>query len=310
MTRSRLLALLAAAPLAGMPRPAPAEAMIRYGASGTESFGESYFVLDEGFAQRAGLGGSVITFTNSAQIIQAISGGSLDVGMADMIQIANAVNRGFPFAFFAGGSVYRSDSPATLLCVAAGSTLRSPRELEGKAVGLNGLRTLAEISTRETVRLAGGDPAKVEFVELGPSVAIPALQRGTVAAAIVSEPFISGAGDAIRPLAKPYDAVAKSFYICSWFAERPWLAANRDTARKLTRAIYQSATWTNAHHAETAPILVKYLKLDPDKARNLTRATFATSLDPKLMQPVLDIAERYGLIEKAVDAHTLIADTA
>ncbi len=307
MTRADLLRLLAAAPLALAPRAAQADAPIRFGASGTESFGESYFLLDGGFASRAGLSGDVTTFTNGGQIIQAINGGSLDVGMSDMIQIANANLHGLAFAFFAGGSVYRSDAPATLLCVAKDSPLRSLKELEGKAVGLNGLRTLAEISTRESVRLAGGDPAKINFVEIGPSLAVPALLRGTVAAAIVSEPFITAAGTDIRRFAKPYDAVAKSFYITGWFAKQAWLGDNAATARKLTQAVYEAARWTNAHHDESAPILIKYLKLDPDKTKNLTRATFATSLDTKLMQPVLDIAARYGLLEKPVDAASLIA---
>ncbi len=307
VTRAQLLALLAAAPLAAVPAAVrAADAPIRFGASATESFGESYFVLDGGFLTKAGMTGNVTTFHNAAQIIQGIAGGALDAGVADMTQIANASAHGLGLSFFAGGSVYRSDAPATILAVAKDSPLRGPKDLEGKVVGLNGLRSLAEISTRETVRLAGGDPAKVEFVEIGPTLAIPALQRGTVAAAIVSEPFISGSGDAIRHFAKPYDAVAKEFYICSWFAKTDWLTGDAAMTRKLTTAIYDAARWTNANHDTTAPILVKYLSLDPDIVKKLTRATFATSLDPKMMQPVLDIGYRYGLLEKPVDAATLI----
>ncbi len=307
MRRARLLALLASAPLAAQPRAANADAPLRLGATSSESYVESAFLIDGGFASRAGLSCDIITFTNGAQMIQAVTGGSLDIGMSDMSQIANAVNHGLQLAFFAGGSVYRTDAPSTLLCVAKDSPLRSVKDLEGKTVGLNGLRTLAEISTRETVRLAGADPSKVNFVEIGPSLAVPALVRGTVAAAIVSEPNISSAGNDIRRFAKPYDAVAKSFYINSWFAKQTWLAENNGTTRKLTQAIYEAARWTNSHHDESAAILIKYLKLDPERAKNLIRATFATSLDPKLMQPVLDIALKYGLVEKSVDAATLIA---
>jgi NitT/TauT family transport system substrate-binding protein len=307
VNRAHALALLAAAPLAALPRAARADAPLRFGASATESFGESYFLLDGGFATKAGLSGEVTTFRNSAQIIQGIAGGSLDFGMADMTQIANAVAHGLPFAFFAGGSIYKTDSPATVLCVAKNSPLKNLRELEGKTVGVNGLKTLAEISTREAVRLAGGDQTKVNFVEIGPSLAIPALGRGTVAAAIVSEPFLSSNADLIRRFAKPYDAVAKEFYICNWYAKSDWLAANAATAKKLTGAIYDAARWTNTHPDASAPILVKYLSIDPETAKKLTRATFATSIDPKLMQPVLDIGVRYGLLEKPVDAATLIA---
>jgi NitT/TauT family transport system substrate-binding protein len=227
--------------------------------------------------------------------------------MSDISQIANAVNRGIPFSFFAGGSVYRSETPATVLCVAKDSPLKNIRELEGKPIGVNGLRTLAEISVRETFRLAGGDPANLVFVEIGPTLAIAALQRGTVAAAVVSEPFLSSAGDAVRVFAKPYDAVAKQFYICSWFAKNDWITQNSDIVRKLTAAIYETADYANSHHDETEPILVKYLKFDPEKVKRLTRATYGLSLDPKLMQPVLDITYKYGVLTQPVKASSLIA---
>ena len=306
MKRSTLLGLLGATAM--QPAIARADSPIRLGATGTESYIESVLLVESGFSSRAGLSCEVLPFTNGAQMIQAVAGGSLDLGVSDMTQIANAAAHGLPLAFFAGGSVYRTDAPSTLLCVAKDSPLRRVKDLEGKTVGVNGLKTLAEISTRETVRLAGGDPSKVTFVEISPSLAVPALLRGTVAAAIVSEPNFSAAGSDIRLFAKPYDAVAKTFYINSWFGKQSWFTENGAAARKLTQAIYETARWTNTHHDESAPILIKYLKLDPERTKNMVRATFATSLDPKLMQPVLDIAVKYGLLEKPVAAATLIAN--
>jgi NitT/TauT family transport system substrate-binding protein len=301
------LAGLASTSLLFAPRAINADSPIRFGASATESFGESFYLLDGGFLDKAGLSGNVQVFNTSGQIIAGIAGNSLDVGVSDISQIANAVNKGLPFSFFAGSSVYRSDAPATVLCVAKESPLRDVRELEGKTIGVNGLKTLAEMSTRETVRLAGGDPAKLQFVEISPTLAIPALSRGTLAATIVSEPFLSSARESVRIFAKPHDAVAKQFYICAWFAKSDWLTADPTTTRRLTKAIYDAADWTNHHHDETAPILVKYLKFDPDRAKTLARATFDTKLDPKLMQPVLDIAYKYGLIQQQVNASSLIA---
>ncbi len=68
--------------------------------------------------------------------------------------------------------------------------------------------------------------------------------------------------------------------------------------RRLATALYDTARWANGHHDETAPILAKYAKLDLARIRAMNRTRYATSLDPKLMQPVLDIALRYNLLEK------------
>jgi hypothetical protein len=39
----------------------------------------------------------------------------------------------------------------------------------------------------------------------------------------------------------------------------------------------------------------------------MTRTRFATSLDPRLMQPVLDFAYKNGALDRPVDAKALIA---
>jgi NitT/TauT family transport system substrate-binding protein len=280
---------------------------IRFGAAGAESFDEAFYLVDQGFLRQAGMDGDVQILANGPRIMDAVLGGSMDVGMSDTIQVANAVRRGLPVAFFAGGCLYDTAAPTTRLCVAKSSTLRTAKDLEGKTISLQGLKTLAEISTREWLRRNGADPDRVNFVELGPAAAVPALGRGTVDAAIVSEPFFAAGGDQVRAFGKPFDAVANRFYISSWYAKQDWLSANAANVVKLQRAIYDAGRWAQAHRDESGQILLKRLRLEPSLIGRMTRATFAQTLDPKLMQPVLDIALKYGLLEAPVNAATLIA---
>jgi hypothetical protein len=60
-----------------------------------------------------------------------------------------------------------------------------------------------------------------------------------------------------------------------------------------------------AHHAESAQILVRSAKLDPAIAVKMKRSTYGTSLDPALMQPVLDIFLHFGVVPKAMPADDL-----
>ena len=288
-------------------RPARAQsAAIRIAAQPAEIFCETVYVAQHGLLEKAGLSAEIMPFTTGAQTVQAVLGGSLDIGLSDMTQIANAVNRGLPLAFIAGSGLYRTESPSTLLCVAKNSPIRSAKELEGAAIGVNGLRTMAEISTREWAHENGADVAKLQFTEIPASLAVPALLRGTVPAAIVGEPFFTAAGDQIRLLAKTYDTIAKRFYVSAMFAKRDWLAQNAAMVRKFVRGRLR-----DGGVGERPPRRDRADARDLAQARRRTvkstpRAAFATSLDPKLMQPVLDIALRYNLIEKPVDAATLI----
>ncbi|HXP93289.1 MAG TPA: ABC transporter substrate-binding protein, partial [Candidatus Binatia bacterium] len=259
---------------------------------------------------RAGLNVDITTFPSAPAMIAAVIGNAIDVGTADVIQLGNAYNHGVGLAFFAGAGLYTSTAPATFLCVAKDSPVRTAKDLEGKTVAVVALTSISTMTVREWIRENGADPALVTFFEIPFSSMVPALTRGTTAAALIGEPFISVSKGDVRLLADAQHVIAKSFYISALFASRDWLARNTDAARRLRDSLYQTARWANAHQADTAAILSKYTKLDVDRIRAMTRARFATSLDPRLMQPVLDFAFKNGALDKPVNAAALIAPIA
>jgi ABC-type nitrate/sulfonate/bicarbonate transport system substrate-binding protein len=136
-----------------------------------------------------------------------------------------------------------------------------------------------------------------------------ALARGAVAAALMGEPFIADNKDTIGKLAVPFDSVARSFYIGCWYAQRDWLAKNADAVRRFTSAIYAAGAWANTHRSASAAIEATYVKLDVERLRAMPRNSFALALDPKLMQPVLDLALRYKMLTAPVAAPDLVATT-
>lgn len=308
ITRPRALALLAAAPAVAYARPVRAQsAKLRLAVVPTDSYGEPYYGLDGGFFAKAGLDVELQTFTTGGAITNAMAGGALDVGLADPIQVADAFNRDVPFGFFAGGMLYSTDNPTTELCIAKNGAVKSVRDLAGQTLGVFGLGSMPEFSTRAWLKANGVDPAGVKFVEIPPSAMVPAIARGTVLAGIVSEPALSSAeASGVVPFAKVYDNCAKTFYINSWFANRTWIGQNIDTVRKLVAAIYDTARWANTHHPETLAILAKYGKLDVSKASNMHRAICDVTLDPKKLQPPLEIAWKFNALRKKLTAADLI----
>lgn len=309
ITRRGALGLLAA-PFAPVRVSAQAAPVVRVAAALSDPYAEPYYGLDSGIFPRASLDVRITTFANAGEIIQAAAGGVVDVGLADMIQIANAADHGLPYAFFAGAGLYASSAPTTVLCVAKNGPVKTVKDLEGGTVAVVALSSISSLSVQQWLAARGADVGKIKLYELPFSVMAPSLQRGTVSAAFLAEPFLSSAKDELRWLGKAYDAIAKRFFIAAWFASRDWLASNAPTAKRLQAAIYDTARWANANHAGSAAILSKYSKLGLDRVEAMTRTTFATSLDPALMQPVLDIAARYKLIRTPVAARALMAPTA
>jgi hypothetical protein len=70
--------------------------------------------------------------------------------------------------------------------------------------------------------------------------------------------------------------------------------------------MYDTARWANVHHTESAPILSKYSKLDVERVEAMTRISYATSFQPALVQPVLDIAYKYKQLATPVNARDII----
>lgn len=306
MDRARSLALLAAAASA-LPTVVRAQSSrVRIGAAANDSYAVTFFAQDGGFFDRAHIDADIQIFTNAQAMVQAAAGNAIDVGMADLVQVANAYNHGVPLGFIAPAGIYDSKLPTTLICVAKNAPVRSAKDLEGQPVAVVAIASIGSIALQEWLKANGADPAKVKLLELPFSAMAPALTRGTIAAAAIAEPFLSSSRDDVRSIGDAQSVIAKAFFLSGSFASRDWVAANREVASRLVKAYAAAAVWSNTHHDDTAAILAKYAKLDPDKIRSIARATFATTLDPRMMQPVLDIAYRYGQMQKPVRAADLI----
>jgi alanine dehydrogenase len=56
----------------------------------------------------------------------------------------------------------------------------------------------------------------------------------------------------------------------------------------------ETAIWANKNHAKTADILINTLHVDAAVVPSMTRAIFAESLQASQIQPVIDVAVKYG----------------
>ncbi|MGA2394597.1 MAG: ABC transporter substrate-binding protein [Candidatus Lustribacter sp.] len=298
----RTLLVAGAATASSWPSQAVAQtpATIRIGIGLNDSGLLPIYAQELGMLQPAGIAFDVQTFNNNGLITQAIVGGALDVGVVDALQVANAVIHGIPLAFFAGGALFTHDSGTLVLVTAKSSPYHNARDLEGQSVAVSSLNSLSAAGTKEWLHVNGADPAKVKLFELGLPEMNAALARGTVAAALQGEPFVSEAKADQRVLGVPYAAVAPAFYINGFVASRDWLTKNGALVGRLVPVIYQVARWANTKRAESAAIESRYTKIPLDIVNVMARNAFATSLDTKLIDPPLAVGLRYGLISRPV----------
>lgn len=292
-----------------MPRRLQAQtpATIRVGVEPVDAFAEPLYGIDSGIFARAGFNVEPTMFRSSGAIASAVVGGALDVGLTDAIALANAANHGVPLLAIAASGLSRTADPSSALFVPKGSPLRTAKSFEGQAIAVATVVSLTTVAIRMWLARNGANVANVRFVEMPFGDMTAALQRHLVAAAFIVEPFLTQNAPDLQLVANPYAEIADVFPISLIAASRAWLAANPDLARRFVAALYETARWANRNRDQTAVMQAKYAKLDLDLVRRMHRTAFATSLEPAMLQPILNPAFTYNLIDRQTNAADLIA---
>ena len=131
----------------------------------------------EGFYKDAGVGLEVQAPGESTDAPKLLAAGRTDFAILDIHDLGIAREKGLPLV----GVMPIVQRPLAAILARADRGIASPKELEGKTVGVTGLPSDEAVVDSE-VSAAGGDPAQVEAVTIGFN-AVSALAAGKVDAA-------------------------------------------------------------------------------------------------------------------------------
>lgn len=260
----------------------------------SDTAGEVYYAQDLGYFKAAGLDVRITDMTSSPAIVSAVASGAADIGFSVVGSAALARQRGIPVRFVAPGALYLASNPTAQLIGAKDTTIRSASDLSGKTVAVTGIADLTYYGTRAWIDKNGGDAASVKFVELPFPQMAPAVVQHRVDAAMIAQPFLAAALPQTKAIAPVDDAIASRFMSTGWIASEAWLGAHADLAAKFAAVMRQTAQWANTHHKESGEILMRYTKISPEIAATMTRVEYGLALDPKLLQPPIDVAAKYS----------------
>jgi NitT/TauT family transport system substrate-binding protein len=275
----------------------------------TDASAEGVYAQATGIFKKYGLDAKVTPFSGGGAVVAAIAGGAIDVGFSNVVSAVAAIERGIPIVILTPAAMFTQGARAdNLLVRARGSKLRTGADLRGKTVAVTTLSGTLQLSASAWIDKHGGDSKTVHFVELPNSEMTIALRQGRIDAAMLAEPALSESKDDVEILGDAFAAIAPEWTLGFFVASKAWVDANPEVARRFVAAMVETAHWANAHHAETARLLAPLSNIEPSTFNAIARSVYGDSLRASLIQPVIDVAVKYGQLKEPFDANQIVAD--
>jgi len=239
-------------------------------------------------------------------LTEPVTDGTFDVGVANVVTLAAARAAGIPVRFVAPATVILP-RPLQIdqVMVMKESPIAPGAGCNGKTICINRLHNLQEPMAKEWVAMHGGDPESLRFVEAAFSVMDEELRSGRADIIMATEPFTP---DFAKVIGNPFEAVGEPFMLNGWFAADAWLATHADAAARFARAMGAGSDWANTHQSDSAQILADQegTRVSVETARKMQRASYGLTLEEAMLQPLIAIAVKYGVLDAPVDPVELI----
>jgi NitT/TauT family transport system substrate-binding protein len=310
MTRRHTLGVLGAATAAAVPRLAPAQTQpvhLRLASAPDDDATPILYALSAGLFRAAGLDVELTAAGSGSAVAAAVAGGGVDIGKSNMIVLITAHARGVPLTLVAPSGLYLSALANNTFLVLKDSPIRAGHDFNGKIVAVPALNDLQSLAARAWIDQNGGDVASVRFVEVPANAVAAAVDSGRIDAGAVANPAMAqalGTGK-YRGVGSIADAIAKRYLTSAWFGNGDFVHKNADAIRRFAGVVRDASIYANAHHPQTVDLLARFSGADSATIAKMTRSEVGTSLDPADIQPLIDVAAKYGVVAKRFDAREM-----
>ncbi|ROO86379.1 NitT/TauT family transport system substrate-binding protein [Actinocorallia herbida] len=268
-----------------------------------------YLGKDKGFFSSRGIDLTLDSAQGGAAIVPGVVSGQFQFGFSNVTSLLIAQTKNVPVKAVANGVASTGEAGADFgaVVVKKGSPITSAKDLAGKKVSVNTLKNIGDTSVRESVRKDGGDPSKVEFVEIAFPQMPAALDAGQVDAAWMVEPSLSQAKAAgAVEIASNFVDVAPNLTVALYFTSEKTIADDPDLVRRFTEAMKESLAYADANPAEVRRILTTYTKIDAATLDTMRMPRWPAEPDRPSLQALSALGQSDGLFATAPDLDALL----
>jgi ABC-type nitrate/sulfonate/bicarbonate transport system substrate-binding protein len=262
-TLRRTAVAVALATLAAAPSRAADSVTVGTVGSASANLWPVFISLDKGFFTEQNLKVDIVYVPSSAQVIQQLTSGSLDVTMSTgLVDPIRAIEKGSPIA------IVRLEAQSPPYALVAKPSIKSYADLKGKVISVGGPKDITRIYVERMLAPSGVKPGEFDMVFAGATSArAQALLANAVDAAILLPPFnFQAVAQGFHELGLTVD-FAPELPFSGTVVNLPWAKAHPDVMARVLAAHAKATAWfeDERNRAEAVRIMVEASKLKPDE---------------------------------------------
>lgn len=287
----------------------PTPATIRIAYIPVTNYTPMIVARDKGWFAEEGLTVTWSPVNQGAVAIEAVFGGSAEIGGSSIFEPMVARGNGLDIVFAVAGTHTRKSPPDnSALLVRDDGEVKIAKDLAGKKISAGLINSVNYVHMQEWLHKHDVDAKTITFLEIPFPQMADALFQKRLDAVWNVEPFLTfmmKSGKA-KLLAYPYIETIPGMDITAYIAKESWLKANPDVARRFKRAIDRATDYlAKASKEERDDWVSKFSGMKPELVKEMTLPVFASEFGVPSLQENLDMAVRYKM-SKPFDVKTMI----
>ena len=248
-------------------------------------FGYIWAAAKRGYFEREGLDVELVLIRGTAQALQALIAGSVNVAVVAVDVPIAIAEQGFDVAMVASGS-------RVTHMIMGGKGYKTYEDLRGATVGSSSLTSGTAFLLRRVLKSKGLEyPRDYKLLNVGGTASsVAALSSGQIAASILSVPYSFQAQESGFNLIGRVADVFPKYLLSAYAVRRSWAEKNRPPLVKFLKALLLGKKWFEQDRKAATEFLAKEFQLKP----HLAQQGLDYYLDTAAWHPELEI-EMKGL---------------
>jgi NitT/TauT family transport system substrate-binding protein len=267
-----------------------------------------HMAIDAGYFKAEGLTIDLSVGTKGSANLDNVMGGSIDIASTSYPPAILAQAKKASELKIVWDAVSTTEN-LFMLVVKKDSPIKDLSALVGKKIAVSSPGGIGELALRSQFKVHNLTISKEAFVPMAFGDMPTALDRGTVDAAIINEPFVTSAlqQNGVTKLLAPFTGSTADFPTSGWVATKKFTDQNPKTVAAFQRAMAKAVADTR-DRKKVEEATTKYYGVTASIASLMTLPVYPTSTDPTRFQRVVELMHQVGEMDAKlnVDMHDMV----